>query len=301
MVYLKTRRQPVGVERVGDAEHRRLEVLAAERGLPVNDRERRHRDQADADVDHHDDDGRAADQALERRAARGHLGRQPRGRLQPGEDHGRHAEGEDDVAPLRRHAEVDRVNQLVVVEERGQPDDDQRQLQADVGDDQRADPVDARLGEAADVAQRDVQDDPEREDQLGAAVPEVAPEGGHVVRRRERGDRDQDDVVEQDRPAGDEADELVEAVAGKDRRARPLGMQRGALDVGHRRQGEEQPRDEEDQRRQAERVVGDDAEREVDRAGDRRVDDRKQRRLSQPLAEHGPLSAPAARGWRAAC
>jgi hypothetical protein len=55
-------------------------------------------------------------------------------------------------------------------------------------------------------------------------------------------------------------------------------VQRRALDVGHRRQAEEQRGDEEDHRRQAERVVGDDPEREVDPRGQRRVDDREEDR-----------------------
>ena len=60
-------------------------------------------------------------------------------------------------------------------------------------------------------------------------------------------------------------DELVERVAGEDRRAAALLVQRGALDVGHRGQGEEDAGDQEDDRRQAQRALGDDAEREVDR------------------------------------
>ena len=69
----------------------------------------------------------------------------------------------------------------------------------------------------------------------------------HVVRGRERGDRDQQDVVEQDRPAGDEAPQLVERVAREDRRAAALLVQRGALDVGEDDEPEEDGRDEEDE------------------------------------------------------
>ena len=56
-------------------------------------------------------------------------------------------------------------------------------------------------------------------------------------------DRDQDQVVEQDRPAGDEAPQLVERVAREHRRAAALLVQRGALDVGHRGQDEEHAAD----------------------------------------------------------
>jgi hypothetical protein len=60
-------------------------------------------------------------------------------------------------------------------------------------------------------------------------MPQRMPEHAQVLGRREGGDGDQDDVVEQDRPAGDEADELVERVASEHRRAAPILMQRGAL------------------------------------------------------------------------
>ena len=60
----------------------------------------------------------------------------------------------------------------------------------------------------------------------------MAPEQREVVRRRERGDRDQDQVVEQDRPACDEAPQLVEAVARQHGRAAALLVQRRALHVG---------------------------------------------------------------------
>ena len=65
--------------------------------------------------------------------------------------------------------------------------------------------------------------------------------------------------------------ELVEGVAGEGRGAAALAEHRPALDVAERRQAEQQPGGEEDQRRQPEAAVGDDAEREVDREADRRV------------------------------
>src|SRR6478609_2644457 len=87
--------------------------------------------------------------------------------------------------------------------------------------------------------------------------------------RRQGGD---DQVVDQDRPAGDEGDQLVECVAGKARGAAPLTQHRPALDVAERGDDEEEAGGEEDQRRQAETTIGDDTEREVDREADRRVD-----------------------------
>src|SRR6185436_15357603 len=87
--------------------------------------------------------------------------------------------------------------------------------------------------------------------------------------RRQGGD---DQVVDQDRPAGDEGDQLVEGVAGEARGAAPLAQHRAPLDVAERSQHEEQAGGEEDQRRQAEAAIGDDAEREVDRETDRGID-----------------------------
>src|SRR4029077_13473216 len=61
-----------------------------------------------------------------------------------------------------------------------------------------------------------------------------------------------------------------EGVAGEGRGAAALAEHRPALDVGQRGEAEEQAGGEEDQRRQAEAAVGDNAEREVDREADRR-------------------------------
>ena len=124
--------------------------------------------------------------------------------------------------------------------------------------------------------------------------PERAPEDPQVLRRRVGRDGDQDDVVEQDRPAGDEAHELVEGVAGEHRRAAAVLVQRGALHVGHRRQREQQRRDQEHERRQPERVPGDHPEREVDRARQRGVDDREQDRRADAAPQRSRASAPPA-------
>ena len=100
---------------------------------------------------------------------------------------------------------------------------------------------------------------------------EAAPDRLQVVRHRDRRQGDHDQVIDQDRPAGDEGDKLVEGVAGEGRRAAALAEHRPALDVAERGQAEQQARGEEDQRRQAEAAVGDDPEGEVDREADRRV------------------------------
>jgi hypothetical protein len=113
------------------------------------------------------------------------------------------------------------------------------------------------------------------------------------VRDEQRRERDHDQVVEEERPSRDEAGEVVEGdpderggAAGLADRGRPLGV----------RQGDEQEQradDEQDDRREAERVQGDDPEREVDRGRDLAVCDREERGgvedALQPwqLARHG--------------
>ena len=147
------------------------------------------------------------------------------------------------------------------------------------------DPACATSAEATDVAQHHQRDEGQRQAQRRAAVAQRAPEHAHVLRRRVRRDGDQDDVVEQDRPAGDEAHELVEGVAGEHGRTAPLGVQRGTLDVGHRRQREQQRRDQEDDRRQPQRVTRDHSQGEVDGARQRRVDDREDDRRADAAAD----------------
>ena len=120
---------------------------------------------------------------------------------------------------------------------------------------------------------------------LPARLGEVAGDRLQVVRHRDRRQGGHDQVVDQDRPAGDEGDQLVEGVAGEARGAAALAEHRPALDVAERGQDEEQAGGEEDQRRQAEAAVGDDAEREVDREADRRVDGDEQPGDAEPALQ----------------
>ena len=152
-------------------------------------------------------------------------------------------------------------------------DDDHRQLQGDVGegeDGQR--PLAAAAGDVEDVEHAGGDDHRAGDADLPAGLGEVGGDRLQVVRDRDRRQGGDDQVVDQDRPAGDEGDQLVEGVAGEARGAAALAEHRPALDVAERGQHEEQAGGEEDQRRQAEAAVGDDAEREVDREADRRVD-----------------------------
>ncbi len=256
--------------------------------MPVVHRQRRYGHERDADVQERHRRGRAPHQALEPGAADPHLARQARGGLEARERDHRHGQREDQTRPGRRGAELDRVEQRVRVEEQRQPEHDDERLQ-------RRSPTSSmptrrmrRAAEAADVAEHDQRDERQRQAQRLAAIAERAPEDLQVLRRRVGRDGDQDHVVEQDRPAGDEADELVEGVAREHRRAAAILVQRGALDVGHGGHRVEQRRDQEHQRRQPQRVAGDHAQREVDRARQRGVDDREQDRRADAAPRHLP-------------
>jgi hypothetical protein len=187
-----------------------------------------------------------------------------------------------------RAPEVDRAGDRPDVEDGDDADADHHEQQDDVGDDQAQDALAAPGREAEDVAHGHVGDDPERHGRLGNAERELPPEHREVVGDHERRDRDEDEEVQEDRPGRDERPQLVERVAGEHRRPGALLVQRGALDVGERRQDEEEPGDEEDERRGAERVLGHDAEHEVQGGRDRRVDDREQRRRAEAAPDERP-------------
>ena len=105
-------------------------------------------------------------------------------------------------------------------------------------------------------------------DDVAGAVPEPGPEDGQVVGHEEGRDRDRDRVVEHLAPGGDEADQLVEGVAGEAGGAAGLRVHHGRLGVGGGGGGEDQPGDDEGDRGQAEGEGGGDAERVVDRGAD---------------------------------
>ena len=127
-------------------------------------------------------------------------------------------------------------------------------------------------GDVEDVERAGGDDHQAGDADLPARLGEVVGDRLQVVGNRDRRQRGDDQVVDQDRPAGDEGDQLVEGVAGEAGGAAPLADHRATLDVAERGQHEEQPGGEEDQRGQAEAAVGDDAEREVDREADGGVD-----------------------------
>ena len=102
------------------------------------------------------------------------------------------------------------------------------------------------------------------------------PERAQVVGHEEGRDRDREDVVEAERPAGEERDQLVERVAGEARGPARLGEHRRALGVRLGGQREQPTGQHEHHRREAERVGGDQAQRVVDRRAHVAVGGREQ-------------------------
>ena len=162
-------------------------------------------------------------------------------------------------------------------EDEEEADDHQQQLGQEVDHGQQD--VDAgRLLDAHHVDQAEDDDDADAEEDVGRAVAQRvdADDAAEVVRHEERRDGDRDRVVEHLRPGGEEGRELVEGAAGERRRAARLGVHRGGLGVGGRRQIEDEAGDDEDDRRQAERERRDEAERVVDRRADVAVGGREE-------------------------
>ena len=165
-------------------------------------------------------------------------------------------------------------------------------LGAEVG--QGEEDVEARrLLDADDVQEHQQQ----HHDRAGVDVVRVAqqvatrPELGQVVRHEDRRDRDGHRVVQHLRPAGEEAHELVERVPGERCRAAGLREPRSRLGVRHRREEEDDPRDEERDRREPERVDRHQAEGVVDRRAHVSVGGREQRRRAEHAVKSPGLAA----------
>ena len=105
------------------------------------------------------------------------------------------------------------------------------------------------------------------------------------MRDEERRHGDRDDVDEHLRPRRDEADQLVESVPGEARGAARFREACGAFGVGRRRRGEDHARDDEDERRQSERVGGGEPQRVVDRGAHVAVGGREEPRRAKHTLE----------------
>ena len=139
---------------------------------------------------------------------------------------------------------------------------------------------------------RDREDHGHRDDDVPRRVAQrLDPERrAEVVRQEDGRERDHDQVVEEERPAGEEAVDVVVGAPDERRRAAGLRERRRRLGVRERDDQEEDARAEEDERREAERIGGDDPEREVERRGDLAVGDREERRRVEHALEAAELA-----------
>ena len=110
-----------------------------------------------------------------------------------------------------------------------------------------------------------------------------------IVRQEQRRDRNHDQVVEEERPAGEKAEQVVESPANECRGAAGLRDRGRPLRVGERDDQEDDPRHQQHERGEPERVAGNDAEREVDRGGDLAVGDGEERRCVEHALEAAQL------------
>jgi hypothetical protein len=111
-----------------------------------------------------------------------------------------------------------------------------------------------RLAQPAHVDRRKRCDHRDTAEHVARRMLERRPEHRQVMRDEERGDRDRDDVVQSQGPAGHERCDLVEGVAGE--RGGPAGLRehRGTLRIRLGRQHEQPAGQHEHDRREAQRV-----------------------------------------------
>ena len=76
-----------------------------------------------------------------------------------------------------------------------------------------------------------------------------------VVRQEQSRERNHDQVIQEQRPAGEEAEQVVERPADERRRAAGLGDRRRPFGVGERDDQKDDPRDQQHERREPERVA----------------------------------------------
>ena len=266
-------RQP-GVEGDRDPHERGAPPLLAERRRAVLDRVRGEADQGEQRRDD-DDDAQAREQpAGQRLAGLPRLGRVVGDRLETRVGQHRERECERQLAPARRRADLEALAREH--EHPAEHDQEYVRRQRDPRDDDR----DAVHLRAPHEPARREPEDHEHADQCVPGPPrEAAPadRGADVVRREQAGERDDDQVVEEQHPAGDEAERVVErapdergCAAGLRDRGRSLRVRRGDDE-------EEGADDQQDDRCQPERVERDDAEREVQRGPDLAVGHRRER------------------------
>src|ERR687887_332464 len=212
-------------------------------------------------------------------------------RLEAGVREHRQRQREGNLVPRRLGADRDPTRERVAREQEREAERDQAELRDEVedGDD---DPVAVEGRAAAEPDEAHADDHADRDDEVPRMMRERADLEGRaeVVRQEEGRERDHDQVVEEQRPAGQEAGEVVERAPDEGRGAARLRDRGGALGVRERDDEEEGADEREHLRCEAERVQGDDSERDVDRGGDLAVRDREQRRRVEDPLESGDLA-----------
>ncbi len=254
-------------------------------------RKRRERHEREREVDREDGDRHEPDRAGDRPPRIASLLGKVRHRLDPRIGDHRHGNRQREVRPRRRDPPVDVLLQHVGAEHEGEPEPDEHELRREV-DHREPDVERGRLLDPDDVDPDEDDDDDDPADDVPRVRLQRRPEDREVVRHEERRDRDRDDVVEHLRPRSHEGDELVERTPREARRPARLGEENGPLGVGRGRAGEDQPRDDEDERCEPERNRRGDAERVVDRRADVPVRGREESRRSQHALERMRLPPP---------
>src|SRR5205814_1714440 len=176
---------------------------------------------------------------------------------------------ERDLVPRWLRADVQAAGERAGRKEEREAENHEQQLGNEVDDGNReAERVEPRRPEQAH--ERDRPDQDATDDHIPRALRDRVPAEceSQVVREEERRERDHDQVVEEERPAGDEPSQVVEGDADEGRgaagfpdRGRPLRIRQG-------HDQEEHADNAEDHGRETERVQSDDAEREEEHAED---------------------------------
>ena len=208
-------------------------------------------------------------------------------RLEPGVREHRQRQREHELVPRRRHAERQPARQGAAGEEQREAEHDEQQLRDEI-EQRHRDPEGVEPRAPHEPRRRDQGDQHGAGDRVARMARDRvdAEREPEVVREEQRRQRDHDQVVEEEHPAGEEAREVVERNPDEGRRASRLADRRRPLRVRQRHDQEERPDDPEDRRRESERVQRDDPEGEVDRGGDLAVGDRGESRSVE-----GPFQA----------
>jgi hypothetical protein len=134
--------------------------------------------------------------------------------LDPGVREHRERQREDQVRVARRRAQMNLVDEQGRVQHKHDADTDDQDLRGEV--EQGEDEIEVgRLADPPDVQPREQRDHDQTADHVAGWVRQRGPERAQVVRDEKGRDRDREDVVQAQRPAGEERHELVERVARK--------------------------------------------------------------------------------------